>query len=79
MLPPALFHSNRADSLIMTYSTCTAYWMVHDAMPKIGDPPLTLTVITSNQPLYTQLLYATDSIDSFDIHYCVCMYYRLHR
>jgi len=42
MLPPPLFHRKVADSLIMTYFNRTAYWMFHDAMPKIVDSPLTL-------------------------------------
>jgi hypothetical protein len=65
--------------LIMTYCNCTAtYWMFHDAMPIIVDTPLTHTLITLKQPLYTEELYATNKIHSFDIHYCVRMYYHLH-
>ena len=46
---------------------------------KIVDTLLTHTLITvSKQPLYTQLVYATNYIHIFDIQYCVCMYYRLH-
>ena len=78
MLPSPLFNRKAADSLIMTYCNRTAYWMFHDTMPKIIDAPLTLTLITSKQPLYTQSLYATNQIHSYDIHYCVCIYYRLH-
>jgi hypothetical protein len=78
MLRPPLFNRNGADSLIMTYSYRTAYWMFHDVMPKIVEAPLTLTLITSKQPLYIQSLYTTNEIHSYDIHYCVCMYYCLH-
>jgi len=42
MLPPLLFHRKAADSFIMTYCYCAAYWMFHDAMPKIVDALLTL-------------------------------------
>jgi hypothetical protein len=78
MLPSPFFNRKAADSSIMTYCNRTAYWMFHDTMPKIVDAPLTLTLITSKQPLYTQSLYATNQIHSYDIHYCVCIYYRLH-
>jgi hypothetical protein len=54
MLPPPLFYRKAANSLIMTYCNRTAYWMFHDAMPKIVDAPLTLTLITWKHPLYTQ-------------------------
>ena len=54
MLPQPLFNRKAADSLIMTYCYHTAYWMFHDAMPKIVDAPLTLTLITLKQPFYTQ-------------------------
>jgi hypothetical protein len=69
MLPPPLFHRKAADSMIVTYCNRTAYWMFHDAMPKMVDAQLTLTLITSNQPLYTQSLYVTNQIHSFDIHH----------
>ena len=62
----------------MTYCNRKAYWMFHDAMPKMVDVPLTRTLITLKQPLYTQKLYASIQIHSFDILYCICMYYRLH-
>jgi len=39
---------------------------------------LTLTLITSKPPLYTQLLNSTNHIPIIDIQYCVCMCYRLH-
>ena len=42
MLPPPLFHGKEADISIMTYCNSTAYWLLHDAMPKIVDAPLTL-------------------------------------
>ena len=45
---------------------------------KIGDSLLTLTLITSEQPLYTQYLYATNRILITDLQYCVCIDYRLH-
>jgi len=45
---------------------------------KIVDTLLTLTLITSKQPVYTQSLYATNHIQIIDIQYCVCKYYRLH-
>jgi len=41
MLPPSLFHRKAANSSIMTYCNRTAYWISHDAMPKIFDAPLT--------------------------------------
>jgi hypothetical protein len=69
MLPPPLFHRKVADSLIVTYCNRTAYWMFHDAMPKMVDALLTLTLITSNQPLYTQSIYVMNQIHSFDIHH----------
>jgi len=78
MLPSPLFNRKAADNLIMTSCYRTAYWMSYDAIPKIVDAPLTLTLITSKQPLYTLKLYATNQIHSYDIHYCVCMYYCLH-
>ena len=78
MLPSPLFNRKAADSLIMTYCYRTAYWMFHDAMPKIVHARLTLTSFTSKQPLYTLKFYTTNQIHSYDIHYCVSMYYRLH-
>jgi len=78
MLPTPFFNRKAADSSIMTYCNRTAYLMFHDTMPKMVDAPLTLTFITSKQPLYNQSLYATNQIHSYDIHYCVCIYYRLH-
>ena len=54
MLPSPLFNRKGADSLIMTYCYHAAYSMFHDAMPKIVDALLALTLITSKQPLYTQ-------------------------
>jgi hypothetical protein len=54
MLPSALFNKKAADSSIRTYCYCTAYRMFHDAMLKIVDAPLSLTLITSKYPLYTQ-------------------------
>ena len=42
MLPPPLFNTKAADSLIMTYCNRTAYWIFHDAMPKLVDALLTL-------------------------------------
>jgi hypothetical protein len=53
MLSP-LFNRKAADSSIMSYCNRTAYWMFHDAVPKIIDAPLTLTLITLKQPLYSQ-------------------------
>jgi len=78
MLLPPLFHRKAADSLIMTYCNRTVYWMFHDAMQKIVEALLTLTLITLKQPLYTQELYATYHIRIFDIRYYVCIYYRLN-
>ena len=78
MLPPPLVHRKADDSLIMTYCNRKAYWMFHNVMRKIIDAPLTLTLITSKQPLYTQKFYSTSQIHNFDIHHCICMYYRLH-
>jgi hypothetical protein len=78
MLPSPLFNRKAADSLIMTYCYRTAYWMFPDTMPKMVDAPLTLTLITLKQPLYTQSLYATNQIHSYDIHYGVCIYYCLY-
>jgi hypothetical protein len=78
MLPSPLFNRKAADSSIITYCNPTAYWMFHDTMPKIGDAPLTLPLITSKQPWYTESLYATNRIHSYDILYCVCIYYCLH-
>ena len=78
MLPSPLFNRKAADSSIMTYCNRTAYSMFDDTMPKIVDAPLTLTLITSKQPLYTQSLNATNQIHSYDIHDCVCIYYCLH-
>jgi len=78
MLLLPLSYWKAADSSIMTYCTRTAYWMFHDAIPSIVDTLLTLTLITSKLPLYTQLLYATNHIRIFEIQYYVCMYYRLH-
>jgi len=54
MLPSPLFSRKAADSSIMYYGNCTAYWMFHDVMPKIVDAPWTLTLSRSKQPLYTQ-------------------------
>jgi len=45
---------------------------------KIVHTLLTLTLIRSKQPLYTQWLYATNHILIIDLQYCICMYYRLH-
>jgi len=45
---------------------------------KIVDTVLTLTLITSKQPLYTQELYATKYILIFDIQFYLCVHYRLH-
>jgi hypothetical protein len=39
---------------------------------------LTGTVIASKQCLYNKQSYATNHILIIDIHYCVCMYYRLY-
>ena len=39
---------------------------------------LTLTLITSKVPSYTQFWYATNHIHIIRIQYWVCMYYRLH-
>jgi len=45
---------------------------------KIFDTLLTFTLITSKQPSYTQWLYASSHILSFEIECCVCMWYLLH-
>jgi hypothetical protein len=45
---------------------------------KIVDTRLTHTLITSKQPLYTELFCAMNDIHIFDIRYCVRMYCRLH-
>jgi hypothetical protein len=45
---------------------------------KVVNTLLTLTLITSKQPLFTQSLYSTNYMNIIDIQYCVCMYYRLH-
>jgi hypothetical protein len=74
-----LFNRKEADSLIMTYCYHTADWMFHNAMQKIVEAPLTLTLITLKQSLYTQQLYAMNEIHSYDNHYCVCMYYCLYK
>jgi len=78
MLPSPLFNRKVAVSSIMTYCNRTAYWMFHDAMPKIVNAPLTLTLTQSKHPLYTQSLCPTNQLHSYDIHYCVCIYYCLH-
>jgi hypothetical protein len=44
----------------------------------IVDTLLTLTWITSKQPIYTHELYVTNHIRIFDIQYYVCMHYCLH-
>ena len=54
MLRSPLFNRKVADSLIMIYCYRTAYWIFHDAMLKIVDTPVTLTLLTSKQALYTQ-------------------------
>ena len=46
---------------------------------KIVDTVLTLTLITSKQPMYTQELYATNDKHMFDIQYYIRMYHRLHQ
>jgi len=45
---------------------------------KIVDHLVTHTLITLKQHLYTQYLWGTNHMDIIGIHYCVCMYYRLH-
>jgi len=45
---------------------------------KIVHTLLTLRLISSKQPLYTQYFYATNHILIIDLQYCVCMYYHLH-
>jgi hypothetical protein len=62
----------------MTYCYRSAYWMFHDAIQKIVDAPFPLTLITLEQRLYTQSWYAMNPTFSFDIHYCVYIYYHLH-
>jgi hypothetical protein len=69
MSPPPLFHTKVGNSLIMTDCNRTVYWIFYDAMPKIVMAALTLTLITSKQPLYTQSLYSTNQLHSVDIHY----------
>jgi hypothetical protein len=39
---------------------------------------LTVTLIPSKHPFYTQKSYATNQIHIIDIQYHVCMYYCLH-
>ena len=74
----SLFHYNAHQ-----YIHFASMWQCHPLIAEcvrlnIIDTLLTLTLITSKQPLYTQQLYAMYHIHIIDIQYWVCMWYCLH-
>jgi hypothetical protein len=65
------------------YVDCGMMWQVSQFIAdcvrlEIVNTQLTLTIIISKQPLYTQYIYATKQTLIIDIQYCVCMCSHLH-
>jgi len=86
MLLPPLLYWKAANSSIMPYCTCTAYWMFHDAMPNINDAPLMVIFrmwqqashsLFSQQHRLIHLLWTNMTMPPIDCWICIT-YNRWH-